>query len=166
MENSDDGRATRVQTKQRRRIKLIVSAGAIALFVILVFEGVSLFSPLPARVDLVSFICSSYVGEQTFTVKANVNLTDGMSQDEATKVASIVLSEISQLPSEASLECSTNSKCDDEGIWTVEFAFGTRVHDASRSYGGSEAIPRILKVYVMTIDPRDQTVKYSLASSG
>lgn len=98
-----------------------------------------------------------------FIVNANINLTNGMDQEEAMEVASKVVLEISQQSSEQSLRfLFTNSTNDGKGIWTIEYANEVHVFDASRTYGGSEAIPHTQKTLTMTINPFDQTVKYDV----
>lgn len=57
---------------------------------------------------------------------------------------------------------SSQTPNDKKGIWTIEYASEVHVFDASRTYGGSEAIPHIQKTLTMTINPFDQTVKYDI----
>jgi len=131
-----------------------------------VFEGISLFWSQPAEGNLISFVCSTSSSNQAFTVNANINLTNGMDQDEAIEVASKVLLEISQQSVGKSLQLlSTNSTHDEKGIWTIAFTYGAPAHDANRTYGGSEAIPRIEKTLTLTVNPFDQTVKYNSTHS-
>lgn len=149
-------------TLQRRRTRLLVSAAAIVMFIVLAFEGVFLFWPRSAEGNLVSFVCNLSSKQQAFVVDAKVNLTDGMDKNEAMEVASKVLFEISRQTAEQSLQLlSVNCTYDEEGIWTVEFVLGAPVHDASRTYGGSEATPHVLRTCVIAINPFDRTVKYN-----
>jgi hypothetical protein len=151
---------------QRKKTRFLISAVAIALIIVLAFEGISLFWSQPAEGNLVSFVCSLSSSNQVFTVNANINLADGMEQDEAMEVASKVLLVISQQSTGQSLQfLFTNSTNDEKGIWTVEFTNEVAVYDASRTYGGSEAIPHIQKTLTMTINPFDQTVKYNITHS-
>lgn len=163
MENNDDGSSGQKPLWQQKKIRILVSATAIALIALLVFEGISLFLFHQAEGNFVSFVCNRSFSSQVFIVNANINLTDGMDQEEAMEVASKVVLEISQQSSEQSLRfLFTNSTNDGKGIWTIEYANEVHVFDAGRTYGGSEAIPHTQKTLTMTINPFDQTVKYDV----
>lgn len=90
-----------------------------------VIVGVS-FYRLPSRTDelarIVSFTCSRYMGNGTFAVDVVANLSDGMDQDEALRVAARVLERVVERgtytrPPEA---YSLSAYVHDAGIWTVE----------------------------------------------
>lgn len=145
---------------QRRRTRFLVSAAAIALLIVLAFEGLSLFWPHPAGGNLVSFVCSPSSSNQAFIVNAKINLADGMDQDEAMEVASKVFLEISQQPvGQWTLQLLyTKSNHDEKGMWAVEFICAARAREANRAY--SDGLPTPRKSLTMTINPFDQTVKY------
>ena len=165
MENNNSRGDVQKPIWKRRGIRYLVSSAAIALLIFLAFEGISLFWPHPAAGNLVSFVCSPSSSDQAFIVSARINLSDGMDQDEAMEVANKVFLGISQQPIDRSIGQSapqllnTRIKCDEKGIWTVEFIFVIPLREANRAYGGSEAIPRVHKTYAITINPFDQTVR-------
>jgi hypothetical protein len=147
---------------KRRRTRFLVSATAIAFLTILTLEGILNYWSPTADGNLVCFVCNPSSSNQAFLVNANINLTDGMNQNEAMEVASKVLFGISQQTAGPSLQLlSVNCSHDEEGIWTAEFTLGAPVYDASRTYGGSEATPHALRTCVMAINPFDRTVKYN-----
>jgi hypothetical protein len=145
----------------RRSNRFLVSAAVIVFLVVLAFAGIFLFWHSSAEGNLVSFVCTPSSSGQAFIVNARINLADGMNQNEAMEVGSKVFPEISlQAPGGLLQLLSADSVCDEEGIWTVKFTFGSPVPDASRTYSGSEAMRHVLKTVVMTINPFDKTVKY------
>jgi len=159
--DSDSGGSMQVSFWRKRRTKFLVSAAVIVLLVVLAFAGIFLFWKSFAEGNLVSFVCSPSSNGQAFVVNARINLTDGMNQNEAMEVASKVLPAISlQGPGGLLQLLSADSACDEEGIWTVKFTFGSPPPDASRTYSGSEAMRHVLRTVVVTINPFRQTVKY------
>jgi hypothetical protein len=162
LENNYSQGSVRKPVWQRRRTRFLVSAVAIALLIILAFEGISLFWIHPTKGSFVSFACtSSSNNSPEFVVNANVYLADGMDQDEAMEVASIFFLEVSQHSVGQPLQLlSTNLASDGKGIWTAKFTLEASVHEGSRTYGGNEATPHALRVYFIMINPYDQTIRY------
>jgi hypothetical protein len=59
LENNNSRGSVQKPFWQRRRTRFLVSAVAIALLIVLAFEGISLFWLHPEESDLVSFVCNS-----------------------------------------------------------------------------------------------------------
>lgn len=69
----------------------------------------------------VNFTCSCYFLNNTFTVAVEVNLTDGMNQDEAIKVANKVFEvTIGQAGQPHQFR---SASVDEDGIWTIELTW-------------------------------------------
>jgi len=127
-----------------------------AVFIVSFLAGFSLHvqrqraSSLPSNssFQFANFTCawagSGYPNE-AFTVTVDVNLTDGMNLDEAIRVAAKVFN----VTMGQNMLCELNSTCEDEnGIWTVEFAW----EYASALYLGHW--------FETVIDPFNQTVVF------
>jgi len=112
-----------ISSKAKTRRVMLPLLGLIFASVIV---GVSFYRQ-PSRTDelarIVSFTCSRYMGNGTFAVDVVANLSDGMDQDEALRVAAKILErvvlkqEMYTRPPEA---YSLSAYVHDAGIWTVE----------------------------------------------
>lgn len=144
------------QVWYRGKIGFIAFVTLIAVIIVSFLAGLSLYGQKPSAGDLsgnssfqfANFTCAwarSGYPNQTFTVTVDVNLTDGMNLDEAIKVAAKVFNvtmgqnKLSELKS---------ARTDENGIWTVEFAWAY----ASALYLGHW--------FETVIDPFNQTVVY------
>jgi hypothetical protein len=157
LENNNSQGSVQKPIWQRKRTRFLVFAAAIALLIVLAFEGISLFWPHPAGGNLVSFVCSPSSSNQAFIVNAKINLTDGMDQDEAMEVANKVLLGISQQTPQL---LYTKSNHDEKGMWTVEFIYIYTMPYGKNLYNDGMGSSIARKSLTVTIDPFDQTVKY------
>ena len=92
---------------------------AITLLTFPIVIGVSSYFQKPETNKPTSFTCRYNSSNQTFAVSAEIDLTDGMNQDEAVKVAT----EVFKASVGAQYQLRTAS-ANEQGMWTVEFDWG------------------------------------------
>jgi len=123
VKGNDDIKARLPLPSNRRRGFLIAFALLALLFISVIVDNYLYQQNQRANnpADLVSFVCRSSSSNQTFTIDADVNLTDNMDQDEAILVALKVF--VRSVPLQVNPSASfsaTTLECTD-GIWLVEF---------------------------------------------
>lgn len=114
----------RVSAWCRRKARLIALTLCVAL--VLVFVSVSFSNQALPKSNLVSFDCHISSSGQTFSIEVEVELSDGMDQEEATSVAIIafkekVVGEFS--PEEHLLSLGSNAILGSDGLWTVKLKY-------------------------------------------
>lgn len=160
------------RSEQRRiwyksRIGFVVFTVLIALIIMSVFAGASLYSQQnQANDNLVCFVCQSSRSNQSFTITADVNLTDNMDQNEAIKIAAKLFAKIIEplLARGYKLEyLNTHVSLEDE-IWTVklDYAYTTPPRYVGDSNHATHAPVTMTfhKTLNVIIDPQAQIVKY------
>lgn len=150
---SDGEKGGQVQAWYRGKIGFIVSATPITVAISSIITGASLLrqkTPTESithnSLGAVNFTCSLYFHNETFTVAVEVNLKDGMNQDEAIKVANKVF-EVT-LGQGGQPHQFRSANVDEKGIWTIELTWGYSIHDLGHWF---EAV----------INPFNQTVIYN-----
>ena len=141
---------------------LIVLSLCIAF--ILVFVGVFLNNRASPRSNLTSFDCRSSSGNQAFSISVEVELSNGMDQNEAVNVATSALNKMLVVNSEERIgSFGSSADLGRDGVWTVRLKWtritesyfagvhpGSTVPQTQMTSGSFEAI----------IDPINRTVIY------
>lgn len=160
--NSLDSRE-HVKARYRGSKGLIVLLLCIAF--ILVFVGVFLNSQASPRSNPTSFDCRSSSGAQTFSINAEVELSNGMDQNEAVNVATIALSKVLVINSEERIgSFGSSADLGRDGVWAVRLKW-TRVTDSffTGVHPGS-TVPQTQMIsgsFEAIVDPVNRTVVYS-----
>ncbi len=102
----------------------VVSVALIVSLFILALVGIGMLnqrsSVNDASDDIVTFSCHPSWNGEAFTIAANVDVTDGMCQDEAVIVANALFN---NTMSQMVLRQLKSAQIDALGIWTVEFSW-------------------------------------------
>lgn len=140
----------------RHKKGFIVFSLLIASLAVSLFSIICLFSqPLSPR-NLTNFNCRPSSGTETFIVAEEVNLVDGMSEDEALKVAYSVLKKTVGGSTEQETKLAKpNSLVNEEGLWNVTFSW------AWTPYGLPVRVIQYWSLEVL-IDPVSQIVVYAM----
>jgi hypothetical protein len=115
---------------------------------------------------LTRFTCYPTLGNNngTFTISVDVNLTNGMSQNEAVLVAETVLNKLvlEKNTEEQLLNLKVSATVGDNGIWSVRFDWDVQrigYFPGAHPYGPKYMI-MIHEYFEATVDPSRQTVVY------
>lgn len=141
---------------------LIATAIVVGLSIISVAVAVSLRSKEQASNNAVRFACGISPSDPVFNITSNIDLSDGMSKQEAVTVAETVYAKVSQAMkynSFASLECDASAN--EDGIWTVKFqaVYLSTGYFEPAHFGQATRIQR--ENFEAIINPFDLTVAYS-----
>lgn len=144
-----------------------ITFGLLSLFIVVALLEISLQQQNALTnnsVSIVNFVVRKVTGNQTFTVGVGVNLSDGMDEDEAVKVATKVYErsnmyerQLGQLPPDY-ITLSTTHMSED-GTWKVEFHMvSLTAFYCSRNFMYS----RIQREYFWAvINPSNNAVEYA-----
>lgn len=165
MKDNDDENVEQTPPWYKRKTGFIALSLLAILVIVSILVGVSLYHqkpPTDGATNLVSFTCCLTSSNKTFTVAAEVNLTDGMDQDEAIKVATKVFEKEAHSISEAPISFSQTASVSENGVWMISLY---RVYTSTGYFepGHSGLNTRIVRErFEATINPFDCTVVYRL----
>lgn len=149
----------------RSKIVFVAFVTVFALLAALMYVGITSLIQEPLVNNLVCFTCRPSTGNQTFAVMVEVNVTDGMDQDEAIKVANKVFGKGFELDPNYDLRSVSIERMSDEhGIWLVDFYVVYTTTQQTSGGGRREHAweGRTLHGYFkVVINPFDQTAVYS-----
>lgn len=115
----------------------------------LTLAGIHVLSQKPsgnnASDDLAAFSCHPSWDAEAFTIVVNVDLTDGMNQDEAILVANTLFD---KALAQTVLHQFKSAEVDDLGVWKVELTWGYSTEDLGHWFEAG-------------IDPFNQTIVYN-----
>jgi len=163
VKGSNTSNLEQAQAWYRGKTGFIVFA-LLALLIVSVLVDISLYQQKPPTDNLanrVSFTCRPSLGNQTFTVDVEVNLTDNMDQDEAIRVAIKVYERYTGSNARLPASYSWAVYMREDGTWTVEF---DTTYTITKSYCAPRG-PRTRLLHVIfevTINPFARTVVYWL----
>jgi len=156
--------------RYRSKTGFIAFALLTTLLTVSVLVGVSLYSQKPPTNNLanpVSFTCYPSSSNQTFTIEIEANLTDGMDQDEALRVATRVFERNIHSHQRSPTSCSSTAFVRTDGIWIVEFdtvytstSYCTSYRDAYYCACRHLGTRFIHEYFEVIINPFVQTVVY------
>jgi len=132
----------------------------IGILIVTVLVGIMLYLHKPQTNSLASFTCLSSRDER-FTIALEVNLTDGMNQDEAIRVATEVFKKVSKMNAkEAPSIFRSGAFMREDETWTVWFEyveeiFTVPVHQTPFKYS-----QLIFGHFEVAINPFDHTIMY------
>jgi len=157
--------------RHRGKILFIASGVLTVLLIVSILAFLSLQSQKPqTNTNVIFTYCSSLSGE-TFTITTDINLTDGMDQGEAIKVATKVFEKVFDPGAHYQLESlQINSALHESGIWAVRFDWSYVSRDLpSITHAGEyqHLDTKLLRgSFVMMINSFDQTVYGSSGTTG
>lgn len=129
--------------------------------------GVYLYGHRPQTNNLTCFTCFFASSDQTFTIDLDVNLTDGMDQNEAIKVATEVFFKVAEMTYKRDVSITESlAHVREEGTWTVgidyvEFVVTEPVHQTHLA-----RFSPIPGYFEAVINPFDHTIAYSFQHHG
>lgn len=133
----------KMQPWYKNKKGFILLTVAIALLTFFIVTGVIFHFQKPETNKPTSFTCRYDSSNETFAVAVEIDLTDGMNQDEAVKVAT----EVFKVSVGGQYELRTVT-ADEQGLWTVEFGWGYPGESLGHWFEG-------------VINPFDRTVTYN-----
>jgi len=102
---------------------------------VFVFVGVSLVNQASPKINLTSFNCCLFSGNQTFSINVEVELSNGMDQNEAINVATNALNKILVINLNEQIESfGSSANLDPGGVWTVRLNWMMRMR--GRAHAG------------------------------
>ncbi len=126
-----------------------LSVALITSVVFLTLVGIQVLSQKPyennASNDLIAFSCHPSWDGEAITIVVNINLTDGMNQDEAVLVANTLFD---KALGQVVLHQLKSAEVDELGIWKVELTWGYSTEDLGHWFEAG-------------IDPFNRTIVYN-----
>jgi len=152
-------------TRGRRRF--VLPTISLSLIVISIIAAITLYSPKPHEIALISFTCLSESTNQTFTTTAEVNLADGMDETEAITLASRVFDyELHSMISDPNYILQSATVLNTEQTaetWkiAVERTYTTNWNMQGWWHGYEPILLRQSWTLQATINPTNQTIHYT-----
>ncbi len=138
-------------------------AFTLCIAIIFVFVGVYLVNQASPKNNLESFSCHFSSSNQTFSVEVEVELSDGMDQDEAISVAASALKEVLVVNSKEQYDpIKASADLDPYGVWTVKVKCTHSITTWSPGHWGSMGTANTMESFVAVIDPINLTIECSL----
>lgn len=149
----------------RRKTKFIAFGLLSTIVALSVLVSIPLYHQKPTTnslASLVNFTCSSS-SNQTFIVDVEVNLTDGMNQDEAISVVAKAYEGARGYSVRLATRSISGAYIGENGFWTVEF----HITYTRRKYyfGSCFGISVLHEHFYATVNPIHHTVLYSFTAS-
>lgn len=157
----------KLKTRQKKTL-LLVSITVIAISAILIFLGFSLYNKHSSENNLVNFVCYSSSSNSTTALPVEVDLADGMNQEEAIRVALEAFHQrVNVREGSAVRDFNTITNFAD-GIWTVKLevtVFNGVIGASKNNYEGGVVTRTPVQLisresFLATIDPNSQTMKF------
>lgn len=166
MKSRDAERSDQAQAWYRRKTGFIVILLLTSLLIGSAL-GVLLYGSKPQKNNLTSFTCLFSSSSQTFTIAVEVNLTDGMDQDEAIKAAKEVFFKVAEMSQKKDvIIVDSLARMREDGTWMVEIDYKEMIitEPVHQTH-----IPRFSPVpgyFEALINPFNQTIKYCFQHHG
>lgn len=140
------------------RSKKVIIAVVLCIAFIFVFVGIFLSNQASPKSNFESFNCLSSSSGQAFSIDVEVELSDGMDQNEAVNVATCALKSIRAVDPEArEVYFGSSANLGLDGLWTVKLEWTNVLHTFPPGHW-SPTFLVISESFEALIDPANRTV--------
>jgi len=154
------GKRERIAAWCRGRTGLIALTLCVAF--ILVFVGISLINQASLKNNLESFDCRHSSSSQAFSIEVEVELSDGMDQDEAVSTAVSAMEKVLFANPEMQIGIfGMSADLDRDGLWLVKLKLAQTITTWYPGHWGVMGSMVIWNFFEAIIDPINRTVVYS-----
>ena len=157
----------------RGKAGFVLSTISLSVIVISIIAAITLYGQKPHEIVLTSFMCLPESTNQTFTITAEVNLTDGMDETEAITLASRVFDFATHINEtdyvvQSSSARGTHYINQTAETWkvTMERIYTTTLSQLGLQYEYKDIMLQIHCTLQATIDPTNKTIQYNMQSVG
>ena len=152
----------------RRRSVLFGCAVLIPLIAASALGGISIFGESMSERNFISFTCHSSIRNRTFEIPVEVNLADGMDQEEAKMIATEAFDEAVDMGEGGSLKEFRIEATLVNGTWKIRInvIFMSHVHGPSRdnfeggTYSHAPSVTMTVDQFLVTIDPNARDIEF------
>jgi len=152
----------------RRRSVLFGCAVLIPLIAASALAGISIFGESMSERNFISFTCYSSIRNRTFEIPVEINLADGMDQEEAKRIATEAFDEAVEMDEGGSLREFRIEASLVNGTWNMKInvIFSSHVHGPSRdnfeggTYARVPSMTMTVDQFLVIIDPNARDIEF------